>query len=66
MALRRLAGGCEDVKSCPGVWQDDENQDNVIIVGRDLDVAPIPVGAGESAVTLRWQIIREAVMGAQR
>jgi len=63
MALRQLANECEDGKTCPGVWRDDDNPHDVVVVGRVLESAPVPVGRGEKAVLLRWQTVCDAVQG---
>ncbi len=62
MALRRLSGNCEqDDFTCPGVWEDDEHVDDIVIVGDRVDpsLAP-PLGPGEAAVRLRRQVVRDA------
>ena len=60
MGLRRLAGGCDDKDSCPGIWEDDRYPGDVIIVGVDLDPAPVRLGPGERAVRLERGIVDNA------
>mgnify|MGYP000243863705 CR=1 FL=1 len=60
MAVRRLAGVCEDKKTCPGVWTDDGYPEDVIVVSEQLEPSPVPLGAGEAAVRVRRQIVHEA------
>lgn len=57
MALKRLSGHCDDdVVTCPGVWEDDERPDDIVIVGDLVDPAAAPdLGPGEGAVRLRRQ-----------
>lgn len=63
MTLRRLSGTCDDeVEPCHGIW-DDDHPDGVIVVGDLLDPAPVPLGAGEVAIRLRRQVVRDAKIG---
>lgn len=64
MTLRRLASECENRWSCPGVWEDDSDPDQVIIVGEVLEPSPVPLSLGEVAVRLRRQTIRDSGVGA--
>lgn len=61
MGLRRLAGGCDDGDTCPGIWLDDQQPDEMIVVGLDLNPSPVLLGPGERAVKLRRETVREAV-----
>lgn len=61
MTMRLLAGECRDKHTCPGVWEDDEDPGGVIVVGRVVDPSPVPLGAGEMAVSLRRETIASAV-----
>lgn len=62
MALERKSvdSSCKDGFTCPSVWADDGDLDNVVVVGEVLDPAPIPVGPGEIAVRVRRQVIQDA------
>ncbi len=64
MALRRLAGGCMDVESCPGIWVDDQHPDHVLVVGVALEPSPVPLGPGEAVVRLPRQTVHDASIGA--
>lgn len=63
MAIRQLATECRDKDGCPGVWEDDGDLVNVIVVGEVVDPCPVPLGAGEVAVRLRRQTVADAVTG---
>lgn len=62
MAMRLLATECEDKFTCPGVWEDDADPGNVIVVGHVVDACPVPLGDGEIAVRLRRETIARAVV----
>ena len=63
MRLRQLASECTDIETCPSVWRDDDNPDDLVVVGRVLEGSPVSLGEGEAAVALRWQTVRDAVLG---
>jgi hypothetical protein len=63
MALRQLAGQCDDKTTCPGVWIDEDQPDEVIIVGAHLVQAPVPLGPGEVAVRLSIQLLQDTRLG---
>ncbi len=63
MGLRRLSGQCEDIETCPGVWETDQRSADVIVVGELLDSSPVPLGPGECAVRLPRQVVRDAKVG---
>ena len=52
MSIRKLAGLCEDRKSCSGVWEDDRSPEDAIIVGQLLEPSPVSLGPGEAAIRL--------------
>ncbi len=61
--LRRVATDelCKDGYTCYGVWVDDDPDiDHVVIVGKDLDPSPVPLGTGERAIHIRRQIVKSA------
>lgn len=60
MTLRQLAGQCDDKTTCPGVWIDDDQPDDAIIVGAHLVRSPVPLAPGEVAVRLSVQLLRDA------
>jgi len=64
MALRRVATEpepCKDGYTCPGVWVDDDpDVDEVVIVGKDLDPSPVPLGPGERAIRIQRQMLQNA------
>lgn len=63
MALRRVATDetCKDGYTCSGVWADeDPGTEDIVIVGKDLDPSPVPLGTGERAVRIRRQIVQGA------
>lgn len=63
MAIRQLATECNGKDGCPGVWAEDGDPDDVIVVGQVVDPCPLPLGAGEVAVRLRRRTIADAVAG---
>lgn len=60
MAFRMLATQCKSGKTCPGDWADDENPEDIVVIGVNLDPSPVPLGPGEAAVRLRRQTVRDA------
>jgi hypothetical protein len=60
MGLRRLSGQCEDIETCPGVWEADQYPDDVIVVGELLEPSPVPLGPGEGAVRLSRHVVCDA------
>lgn len=63
MAIRQLSGLCEDRISCPGVWEEDEYLEDVIMVGTLLDPSPVPVGPGKVAIRLHRRVVGDAKIG---
>lgn len=64
MAMRRLSGDCEDnAWTCPGVWEDGEDSEDVTVVGILLDPSPVPLGEGEAAIRIPRRLIAEARIG---
>jgi hypothetical protein len=60
MALRQVAGGCDDIQTCPGVF---EEGDDVVVQGYEIGVetrAQLRFGADESAVRLPRKLILDA------
>jgi hypothetical protein len=68
MALRRVATEpeqCKDGYTCPGIWVDDDPDiDQVVIVGKDLDPSPVPLGPGERAIRIRRKMLRNVDLSA--
>lgn len=60
MAIRRLSDSCQDKITCPGVWEDDEYPEDVMVVGKILDYSPVPLGPGEGVMRLPRRVVREA------
>ena len=63
MALVRVSVGpnCLDGDTCHGVWVDNEQDpEYALVVGEDLDPAPIPLAQGERVVRLRRVILHNA------
>ncbi|WP_203901061.1 hypothetical protein [Virgisporangium aliadipatigenens] len=60
MALRQIAGLCDDVKTCPKIFEDGSD---VVVQGYDLDSATegqLYLPDGESAVRLPGQLVLDA------
>lgn len=61
MALRWLAGECMDGATCPGVWEDDEeDHEHTVVVGELLDPSPVPLGPSERAIRLPRSVLLAA------
>lgn len=61
MTLRRLSSDCESADwSCPGVWEEGEYLDDVIVVGTRIDPSPVPLGPGQVAIRLPRRVVRNA------
>lgn len=56
MTLKKLAGDCDDLKTCPGIF--DEGED-VRVQGPEL-VDGLHLGAGETGVRIPKHLIIEA------
>ncbi|MDP8929532.1 MAG: hypothetical protein M3O70_13415 [Actinomycetota bacterium] len=65
MALRRLTRDerCKDGFTCPGVWEEEQRPEGVVVVGELLEPSPVPLGPGERAVRLPRQVLRDADLG---
>ena len=61
MALKKLAGDCDDLKTCPGIF--DEGED-VRVQGPEL-VAGLTLGDGETGVRIPKHLIIEAAKRIQ-
>lgn len=52
---------CKDGYTCPSVWVDDESDpEHAVVVGLPVEDGVVPVGAGEIAVRVRRQVLRDA------
>lgn len=64
MSYRRLSvEECTDGHTCPSVWLDDADPDQVVIVGKITPPGTVPVGPGEAAVRMHRQVILNAELG---
>lgn len=61
MTLRQLATTCKGGKTCPGIWADDDNPEDAIVVGKVVSLAQVPVGLDEIAVRIPRQLLRDVV-----
>lgn len=61
MTFRRLATTCKSGKTCPGIWADDDNPDEAIVVGKVVSPAQVSVGLDEIAVRIPRQLLRDVV-----
>jgi len=60
VVLRQVAGGCDDIQTCPGVFVEGED---VVVQGYVIDAdteAQLRFATNESAVRLPRQLILEA------
>jgi len=60
MALRQVAGDCDDIQTCPGVF---EEGDDVVVQGYEIGAetrAQLRLGTDESAVRLPRKLILDA------
>ncbi|WP_261575481.1 hypothetical protein [Frankia gtarii] len=60
MALQQVAGGCDDVQTCPGVFVEG---DDVVVQGYEIGGdtrAQLTLAADETAVRLPRQLILDA------
>lgn len=52
---------CKDGYTCPSVWIDDENDpEHAVVVGIPVVDGAVPLGAGEVAVRVRRQVLKDA------
>ncbi len=65
MALRRLTRDemCKDGFTCPGVWEEEQRPEGLVVVGELLEPSPVPLGPGERAVRLPRQVLRDVDLG---
>ncbi len=65
MALRRLTRDeqSKDGFTCPGVWEEEQHPEGVVVVGELLEPSPVPLGPGERAVRLPRHVLRDADLG---
>jgi hypothetical protein len=63
--LKRLSvdSSCKGAYTCPSVWQDDDNPDELVIVGHPVALGLVPMAEGEIAVRVRRQVIADAEIG---
>jgi hypothetical protein len=63
--LRRLSvdASCKGAYTCPSVWQDDVNPDELVIVGHPAELGVVPMAEGEIAIRVRRQVIADAEIG---
>lgn len=61
MALKKLAGDCDDLKTCPGVF---DEGDHVRVQGPEL-VDGLHLGVGETGVRIPKHLIIEAAKQLQ-
>jgi hypothetical protein len=60
--LRRLSVDdlCKDGRTCPSIWVDDDQPDDLVIVGHLLTPSTVPLGLGEVAIRVRRQVVTDA------
>jgi hypothetical protein len=60
--LRRISVDdfCKDMTDCPSVWVDDDNPDELLIVGYEADPGVVPLAKGEVAIRIRRQVVVDA------
>lgn len=58
--LRQIAGDCDDIKTCPTIFEDEEE---VVVQGDEIDAATraqLHLGQGETAVRIPAKLILDA------
>lgn len=66
MTLRRLDGDdalCKDGFTCPGVWEEHEGAEDIVVVGKQIGTSPVPLGPDEVAVRLPRRILQDTDLG---
>jgi len=60
--LRRLSvdDSCKDGRTCPSVWEDDDEPDDLVIIGRLMAPSTVPLAFGEVAIRVRRQVVADA------
>lgn len=51
---------CRDGWTCPSVWVDDTNPEQLVIVGHAVEDDTVPVADGETAIRIERQIVADA------
>ena len=59
--LKRLSGElCKNEDDCPSVWEDDQNPDDLIIVGHPVTRDTVRMADDEAAVRISRKIVADA------
>lgn len=51
---------CKDKWTCPSVWADQDQPDELVIVGHPVPEGTVPTADGEVAIRIRRSIVADA------